>query len=91
MIHFRPGSQLHRLITVLSVSGEYPTKSLYLLGNERVYKSLTHKLTSAQTIRNSQTETDITPARVLTVTGKGADKTVRLYKGAVLSSVVLES
>ena len=83
MIHFRPGSQLHRLITVLSVSGEYPTKSLYLLGNERVYKSLTHKLTSAQTIRNSQTETDITPARVLTVTGKGADKTVRLYKGAI--------
>lgn len=83
MIHFRPGSQLYRLITVLSVSGEYPIKSLRLLGNERVYKSLAHKLTSLQTIRNSQTETDITPARVLTVTGKGADKTVKLYKGAI--------
>lgn len=83
MIHFRPGSQLHRLITILSVSGEYPIKSLHLLGNERMYKILVHKLTIRQTVRNSQTETDFTPARVLTVTGKGAGKTMRLYKGAI--------
>lgn len=83
MIHFRSGSQLHRLITIISVSGEYPIKSLHLLGNERMYKLLVHKLTTRQTVRNSQTEMDFTPARVLTVTGKGAVKTMRLYKGAI--------
>lgn len=83
MIHFRTGSQIHRLISVLSVAGEYPVHSLYILGNERMYKELVRKLTERQTIRNQQTNQDFTPAKVLNVAGKGASKTIRLYKGAI--------
>ncbi len=82
MLHFRPGSQVHRLVTLLSVSGEFPARSLRLLGNERVYKALAHKLTQPQTFRRYQTGTDCT-CRLLTVSGKGHDKTIRLYKGAL--------
>ena len=82
MLHFRPGSQLHRLVTLLSVVGEFPTRSLHLLGNERAYKELVHELTQPQTIRLYQTDTEMT-CRLLTISGKGKSKSVRLYKTAL--------
>lgn len=42
MQYFRPGSQLRQIITMLSIVGEYPIRSLCLLGNERAYKALVH-------------------------------------------------
>lgn len=88
MQYFRPGSQLRQLITMLSIVGEYPIRSLYLLGNERAYKALVHKLTTPETFRIPQTETELT-TRLLTVTGKGNSRSVRFYKGAlpILDSV----
>lgn len=83
MITFRTGSQVHRLITLLSVAGEYPTQSLYLLGNERMYKELISRLSEQHTIRFPKTETNFTPARVVSVSGKGKGKTIRLYRGAL--------
>ena len=82
MIYFRTGSQAHRLVTLLSVVGEFPSHSLHLLGNERVYKALVRKLTTVQTIRNPQTETEMT-CRLLTISGKGSAKSIRLYKAAL--------
>lgn len=82
MQYFRPGSQLWQLITMLSIVGEYPIRSLYLLGNERAYKALVHKLTTPETFRIPQTETEMT-TRLLTVTGKGNSRSVRFYKGAL--------
>lgn len=82
MLHFRAGSQVWQLITLLSVVGKFPFRSLGLLGNERVLKALVSKLSPPQTIRNPQTETEMT-CRILTVTGKGDSKTVRLYKAAL--------
>lgn len=82
MQYFRPGSQLWQLITMLSIVGEYPIRSLYLLGNERAYKALVHKLTTPETFRIPQTETEMT-TRLLTVTGKGNGRSVRFYKGAL--------
>lgn len=82
MIHIRPGSQVYRLITLLSFVGEYPAASVHLLGNERVYKALIHKLTMPQLFRDSQTGTEIT-CRLLNISGKGSDKTIRLYKAAL--------
>ena len=82
MQYFRPGSQLRQLITMLSIVGEYPIRSLYLLGNERAYKALVHKLTTPETFRIPQTETELT-TRLLTVTGKGNSRSVRFYKGAL--------
>ncbi len=83
MINFRTGSQLHRLITLLSMAGEFPTQSLYLLGNERMYKQLVSHLTEQQSIRNPNTEKTITPLKVVTVSGKGKSKKIRLYRGAL--------
>ena len=82
MLHFRPGSQAWQLITLLSIVGEFPFRSLRLLGNERVLKALVTKLSLPQTIRNPQTETEMA-CRLLTVTGKSNSKTVRLYKAAL--------
>lgn len=82
MIHFRPGSHVHRLATILSTTGEFPTRSLYLLGNERVFKALVHKLTTIQQIRNSQTGAELT-CRMLTVSGKGRNKTIRFHRSAL--------
>lgn len=82
MVHFRPGSQAWQLIMLLSFVGEFPYQSLSLLGSERVYRALVHKLTTPQTFRHSQTGMEFT-CRLLTVSGKGPDKTIRLYKGAL--------
>ena len=82
MQYFRPGSQLRQLITMLSIVGEYPIRSLYLLGNERAYKAMVHKLTTPETFRIPQSETELT-TRLLTVTGKGNSRSVRFYKGAL--------
>ncbi|MEY8389874.1 hypothetical protein AALA98_00655 [Lachnospiraceae bacterium 45-W7] len=82
MLHFRPGSQVWQLITLLSVVGEFPFRSLGLLGNERVLKVLVTKLSMPQTVRNPQTEMEMT-CRILTVTGRSSFKTVRLYKAAL--------
>ena len=82
MLHFRPGSQVWQLVMLLSFSGEFPFHSLSLLGSERVYKALVSRLTTLQTIRNYHSCDEIT-CRLLTISGKGAGKSIRLYKGAL--------
>lgn len=82
MVHFRPGSQAWQLIMLLSFVGEFPVSSLHLLGSERVYKALVHRLTVPQTFRLFPTGEELT-CRLLTVSGKGSGKTIRLYKGAL--------
>lgn len=82
MLYFRSGSHACRLLTVLSVAGEFPNSSVHILGNDRVYKALIAKMNSNQSVRNLHTESEIT-CRVLTLTGKGSNKTIRLYKPAL--------
>lgn len=82
MIYFRPGSHAGSLLTVLSVVGEYPYSSLHLLGNERWFRKMVHKISEKQTIYNSESgETMI--CKLINVSGKGAGKTIRLYKAAL--------
>ena len=83
MIHFSAKSHVHRLVTVLSFTGEYPVHSLYLLGKERVMKELVHRLTTAQTFRNDETGEEHT-CRLLTITGKGREKSIRFYKAGLV-------
>lgn len=82
MMYFRPGSQVQQLVTLLSIAGEFPIRSLSLLGNVRVYSALIHRLTSLQTFCNPQTGTEMT-CRLLTISGKGHARSIRLYKGAL--------
>ena len=81
MIYLRKGFYVYNLIALLSVIGEFPFRSLPLLGNERVLKALVKKLTTAQTFRRESSQTEMT-CRLLTLTGKSNAKTIRLYKAA---------
>ena len=40
MLTLRPGSQAFLLVSLLAVTGEFPLRSLHLLGNERVLREL---------------------------------------------------
>lgn len=79
MLYIRPGSQVRQLLTLLSIVGEFPVRSLHLLGNERVLKALVHKLTTAQEYCLPHTDTKLT-TRLLTVS---SNKSIRLYKAAL--------
>lgn len=82
MITLRPGSQVHRLITVLGVVGEFPICALKLLGNARAMRELVHRLTLVQEFRHPGTEERIT-TKLLQISGKGHAKSIRFYKGAL--------
>ncbi len=78
----KQGSRLYRLISVLAVSGEYPVKSLYLLGNQRMYRKLVQEGLKPTIVRNSETGEKISLPRIFNLCGRGRNKTIRLYAGA---------
>jgi len=81
MIYVRPGSRVDFLVTLLSIVGEFPYSALNLLGDERVYRKLIAKLSQKQSY--CQTETgEVLTAKLLSVSGRGQLKTIRLYKKA---------
>lgn len=82
MIFFRPGSQVYRLTTTLAVTGEFPIASLHLFGSKRTMRDLISRLTETQNYRNPETGETVT-CRLLTLTGKGRAKAVRLLKSAL--------
>jgi len=82
MIAIRPGSRVHRLLFLLSVAGEYPAKSLHLLGNGRDLKKFIHQLEEVRDFRTDRDGTVYT-TKLLTVSGKRDSRTIRLYKGAL--------
>ena len=82
MIQFFPGSQVWQLITVLSLVGEYPNSQRQLLGDKENLRLLINKALQTQTYRNRLTGDTMT-CKLLTVSGKGASKTIRFFKGAL--------
>lgn len=82
MILFSPGSHLATLITILSLAGEFPTQSLFLLGNERSYKRLVHMLTEQQVFRNSITGEKL-QVKLLSISGNSQNKTLRFTKAGL--------
>lgn len=82
MITVRPGSHVHRLITVLGLAGEYPVRSLGVLGNERTLRALVGKLSTTQELRNPDTDERMR-VKLLQMTGIGNAKAIRFCKGAL--------
>ena len=82
MITVRPGSHVHRLITVLGLAGEYPARSLGVLGNERTLRALVSKLSTTQELRNPDTDERMR-VKLLQLTGIGNAKAIRFCKGAL--------
>ena len=82
MITIRAGSHVHTLLTILSFGGEYPVTALGLLGSVRSYKDLVYKLSMPQEFRFPDSQERFN-CRLLTVSGKGKRKTIRLHKSAL--------
>ncbi len=81
MIYIRPGSRVHKMLTLLSVVGEFPYCSIHLLGNERVYQKLIYELSRPQTFSVAGTDRALT-TKLLAVSGKGKNRTIRIYRKA---------
>ena len=81
MIYIREGSHTHTLLLLLAFVGEYPAKSLHLLGKERTWKVLVQKLTRTQEYCLSDTGKRCR-CKLRTVSGKGKQKTIRLHASA---------
>ena len=51
MITLRPGSHVWRLLLLLAICGEYPYRSLHLLGSVRTLEELVRRLEVVQHFR----------------------------------------
>lgn len=80
MLYLRPNSYLDRLLTLLTVTGEYPYRSLSLLGNRRVLTTLVRSLQQPQLVQIPNASP--ISGRILSVSGHGAYKTIRLHRSA---------
>ena len=76
-------SQLYRLVSLLSVCGEYPVRSLHLLGNKRMYRKLVDECMQPLAVRNPETAEAISLPRLFNLCGKGRLKSIRLYSGTL--------
>ena len=79
MIYVRPGSRVEFIITLLSIVGEFPYRSMKLLGDERVYRKLIAKLAEKQSYCYTESG-EVLTAKLLNVSGRGDNKTIRFYK-----------
>ena len=82
MIHIRDGTRAHQLLMLLACVGEYPMQAVYLLGNDRVWKRLLKKLQKIQDFCLPDSGERLR-FQMLTVSGKGKLKTIRLHKSAL--------
>jgi hypothetical protein len=78
----RPGSHMYYMLRLLSVSGEFPCRSLGILGDTRTVKAMVHKMESVQKIKLSL-DGSILTTRLFQISGKGNNRTVRLNKNAL--------
>ena len=82
MITLRPGSQTWRLLQLLCAVGEHPACSLHLLGSERYYEALVHRLEIPQVFRSDEGVL-LGQFKVLNVSGRHEKRTIRLNKAAL--------
>ncbi len=82
MITLRPGSHAYRLLLLLSAAGEFPTRSMRLLGSVRSLEALVYRLEHTQQFRN-ESGADLGSCKMLSVSGKRDGRTIRLHKTAL--------
>ncbi len=86
MIYIREGSHVQTLLLVLACTGEYPVRSLHLLGSARTWKNMIQKLCKIQDYCLKKTGKRFR-CKLVTVSGKDRYRTVRLHASAL---VILE-
>ncbi len=82
MLYFTPGSHAYFLLSLLSTVHEFPLSSIHLLGPERVIKARIRSMCEPLSVRHTETG-EVIHTRLLNISGKGADRTIRLSKGAL--------
>ena len=82
MITIRAGTHAYQLLQLLCVTGEIPPNVLSILGNERVFDNLIHKLESVQNIRFAK-DGRVYHTKLIQVSGKKDTRSIRLYKKAL--------
>ena len=81
MITVRPGSHMYQLLRLLCIAGEFPSKSLGIIGDTRTVKAMVHKMEAEQKIRLS--DNTILKTKLFQISGKGNQRTIRLVKKAL--------
>ena len=82
MIFIRDETRVHKLLMLLACVGEYPMRSVYLLGNERVWKRKIRELQQWQDFCLPESG-ERGRFQMLTVSGKGKNVTIRLHWSAL--------
>ena len=82
MIYIKAGSHIHTLIALLGVVGEFPYRSLHLLGKEEVYQKLVRRLTQKQILRHTDTGNTVY-VKLLSLSGRGERRTIRFHSEAL--------
>jgi hypothetical protein len=82
MITVRPGSHMYFMLRLLSVSGEFPSRSVGIIGDTRTVKAMIHKMEAVQQIR-LQSDNTVLYAKLFQASGKWNDRTIRLNKNAL--------
>lgn len=82
MIFIREGTRAHRLLMLLACVGEYPMQAVCLLGNDRVWKRRIRQLQKVEDFCLPDGAERVR-LQMLTVSGKGKSKTIRLHKSAL--------
>ena len=80
MVTLFDGNRIDMLISVLSVSMEYPMQSLKLLGPEQTYRNLVYdSISPGQAYCNAETG-EVYEGKLFTVSGRVPNRTIRFYK-----------
>lgn len=82
MITIRQGSRVYELLSILAFVGEYPMRSIHLLGNSSSWNKLILRLSQKQDFRFPDSD-EIMSCRLLTISGSGRLRSVRIYKAAL--------
>lgn len=82
MIYLNPGSHTCELVRLLALTGEFPYRSLGILGNELSWRALVHKLNRPQDFLIPGQDLRYT-CRMLSICRKGCQKSIRLYKAGL--------
>ena len=81
MLHVTPGSHAYKIIMLLLITGEFPFRSLGLLGNERMTKATAVRMTQVHEIRVKDQEKTYR-CKLITISGKSTLKTMRLCRSS---------
>ena len=79
MLHIKPGSYAYKIIMLLLITGEFPFRSLGLLGNERILKETAVRMTQVHDLRVNDPEKKYR-CKLITISGKSTLKTMRLCR-----------